>query len=121
MKYISLILLIAFTLTLSGCFSKNEQMKTWSGADQEQELSNDDNLQEEISDEQIDTNQQEVVTSQDDQNTSQETTEPLEAEIKNESSASGAIEGEELESYEEDLEDLFRDILGELDDESASE
>jgi hypothetical protein len=45
----------------------------------------------------------------------------LEAEIKNESSASGAIEGEELESYEEDLEDLFRDILGELDDESASE
>lgn len=132
MKCISLIFLVIFTLTLSGCFTKNTQEKgdirnegesqIWDISELEiiKEPTNVSPSQEpgEVTqDSQVDTSTPQQWDSISEADTTSE------AEITQETAPEESLEleVEELESYEEDLEDLFKDILWEFDDSSASE
>ena len=127
MKQIYFMLLIAVMLTLWGCFSKWESQETASGSWEQQEIINqedttqeDDSIEQEENEEWDDVNLDEE-SEQANETNSQEETNQTETNVESENSASGSVQDEELESYEADLEDLFRDILGELDENETSE
>lgn len=132
MKSISFVLMLVIALSLSGCFSKADVEISGSGSQavawESQDSSEDVNLQdtEEIgeTDELWETDEAESeVESEEDLFNEQEESSSPDAEIQTETEASASweIQTDELESYEADLEDLFKDILGELDEESVSE
>ena len=124
MKYISLLLFLAITFTLSGCFTRGEVEVTWSGSDTswEEEISEDvvdeeNNEDEELEDmwENNEENIEESQAAQENLENPESNNDTQTTNIETETSVDGSIETEELKSYEEDLEELFKDILGEID------
>jgi len=126
------LLVFIFTLTLSGCFTKNTQEESDLSSEDQPQVQEADAL--EIIQEPIDANSNEDnvevieepqadTNSPEQEETIPETSTTAESETTQETSVDGSleVEVEELESYEEDLEDLFKDILWEFDDSSVSE
>lgn len=124
MKYISFILVFSLTLILSGCFSRNEVEVTQSGWENipgQQEI--DTISEEEINQEETDQDnippEDEALFSEDENQLDDEDVvnndSNTQVDTEVEASGSGSIRADELESYEEDLEALFEDILWEID------
>lgn len=129
MKQFSILLLCIMTLLLSSCFTKNQDATQDAPTP---EVETQDQLEQEI---QIDATQSGVQLESDlDTSTSEGETETqspqqsdtwsTQSEVSTDISASwsvDAIQSEELKEYEADLEDLFKDILWEIDDGPKSE
>lgn len=126
MKQIYFMLLVAIMLTLGGCFTKWGEVENGSGTVVDQETTiqaetQDEDLIDEVVTSDEDTDVTEIEEENQTSTNSTQQNNNSQTNVESQTTASGTIQDEELESYEEDLEDLFRDILGELDEDGASE